>query len=209
MNAKTILGVVAALVVVVAVGLGPRLMHWFGPPAVVGETTTTTTSAVAIGGAFELVNGDGETVTEQDFKGKWMLVYFGYTFCPDVCPTSLGTIAAALDSLDPETVGQITPVFITVDPERDTPDVVGQYVSHFHPAMVGLTGSQEQIDAAVQVYRAYSKKAPQEEGPYLMDHSSVTYLMNPEGEFVRHFSHGVSPDDMAEGLRKALTSAGA
>ncbi|WP_404382648.1 SCO family protein [Caenispirillum salinarum] len=208
MNMKTVLGIVAALVVVVAIGLGPRLAHWFGV-AVPGASTSETTAAVSIGGPFELVNGAGETVTDKDFRGKWMLVYFGYTFCPDVCPTSLGTVAAALDGLDPETVEKITPVFITVDPERDTPEAVGKYVSHFHPDMVGLTGSPEQVDAAVKVYRAYYKKQPQEDGPYLMDHSSVTYLMNPEGDFVRHFSHGVPPDAMADGLREAMGVPGA
>ena len=205
MNAKTILGIVAALAVVVAVGLGPRLAHWFGLPG----STTETTAAVSIGGPFDLVNGAGETVTDKDFRGKWMLVYFGYTFCPDVCPTSLGTVAAALGGLEPAVVEKITPVFITVDPARDTPEAVGEYVKHFHPDMVGLTGSAEQVEAAVQAYRAYYKKQPQEDGPYLMDHSSVTYLMNPEGEFVRHFSHGIAPDAMAEGIREAVASAGA
>ncbi|EKV32038.1 Cytochrome oxidase biogenesis protein [Caenispirillum salinarum AK4] len=206
MNMKTVLGIVAALVVVVAVGLGPRLAHWFGVP---GASTSETTAAVSIGGPFELVNGAGETVTDQDFRGKWMLVYFGYTFCPDVCPTSLGTVGVALDGLDPAIVEKITPVFITVDPERDTPEAVGKYVAHFHPDMVGLTGSPEQVDAAVKAYRAYYKKQPQDDGPYLMDHSSVTYLMNPEGEFVRHFSHGTTPDAMAEGLREAVGAPGA
>lgn len=204
MNAKTILGVIAALVVVVAVGLGPRLLHWFGGSGSGAETS----AGVSIGGPFELVNGAGETVTDKDFRGKWMLVYFGYTFCPDVCPTSLGTIAAALDGMEPELVEKITPVFITVDPERDTPEVVGKYVRYFHPNMVGLTGSAEQVDAAAQAYRAYYKKQPQEDGPYLMDHSSVTYLMNPDGAFVRHFSHGVAPDEMAAGIREAMMSAG-
>lgn len=209
MNAKTIFGVIAALVVVVAVGLGPRLAHWFGIPGASTGAVTGTTAAVTIGGPFELVNGAGETVTEQDFRGQWMLVYFGYTFCPDVCPTSLGTAVAALDGMDPALEEKITPVFITVDPERDTPEVVGEYVSHFHPRMVGLTGTQEQVDAAVQGYRAYYKKQPQEDGPYLMDHSAVTYLMNPEGEFVRHFSHGIAPDAMADGIREAMGVPGA
>lgn len=182
---------------------------WPTGSGVPGGSNDTTTAAVTIGGPFELVNGDGDIVTDQDFRGQWMLVYFGYTFCPDVCPTSLSTVAAALDSLDPALAEQITPILITVDPERDTPEVIGEYVSHFHPRMVGLTGTQEQVDAAVQGYRAYYKKQPQEDGPYLMDHSAVTYLMNPEGDFVRHFSHGIAPEEMAKGIREAMDVPGA
>lgn len=209
MSPKAILGVIAALVVVAAVGLGPRLMHWFGPAATVTEGGSTTTSAVAIGGPFTLVNGAGETVTQEAFRGQYMLVYFGYTFCPDVCPTSLGTVGAAMDALPDAVAQQVTPVFITVDPERDTPEVVGDYVRHFHPRMVGLTGSAEQVDAAVKAYRAYYQKAPQEDGPYLMDHSSIVYLMGPDGQFIRHFSHGTPPDEMAEGIADAVGAAGA
>lgn len=202
------LAVIAALLVVVVVGLGPRLAQWAGIG--MGDSSGGgSTSAVAIGGPFTLVNGAGETVTEQDFKGKWSVVYFGYTFCPDVCPTGLSTVGQAIDMLPPDMQEQVVPVFVSVDPERDTPEVVGEYVRHFHPRMVGLTGSPEQVAEAAKEYKVYYKKVEEGDGPYLMDHSAIAYLMGPDGQFVRHFSHGVSPEDMAKGLRQAMADGAA
>lgn len=204
------LAIVAALLVVIVVGIGPRLAQWAGVGMDHGGgSTTTTTSAVAIGGPFTLVNGAGETVTEQDFRGKWTVVYFGYTFCPDVCPTGLATVASALDMLPADMQEKVVPVFVSVDPERDTPEVVGEYVSHFHPRMVGLTGTPEQVTAVAKEYKVYYKKVEDGDGPYLMDHSAIAYLMGPDGQFVRHFSHGVSPDDMAKGLQQAIADGAA
>jgi protein SCO1/2 len=160
---------------------------------------------VSIGGPFTLVNGDGRTVTDQDFRGQWMLVYFGYTFCPDVCPTSLSVVAGALDKLGPAELDKITPVFITVDPARDTPAVMKDYASAFHPKMVGLTGSDEQVAAAMKAYKVYAAKAKGgEPTAYTVDHSSILYLIGPDGRFVAHFPHGTGSDDLAAALKKHL-----
>jgi len=157
-----------------------------------------------VGGPFELVDGEGRPVTDEDFRGDYMLVYFGFTYCPDVCPTELQNMSRALEVLGDEAEA-VRPVFITVDPERDTPEVMESYVENFHPRMVGLTGSPEQIEKAAKAYRVYYKKAESESASeYLMDHTSIVYLMGPEGEFLRHFSYGTSPEDMAQGIRSYL-----
>ena len=138
-----------------------------------------------VGGPFALVDGDGRTVTDRDFRGKYMLVYFGYTFCPDVCPTSLNTVSDALDRLGPK-ADKIQALFISVDPARDTPQVVKQYAAAFGPRIKGLTGSPAQIEIAGKAYRVYYKEHRTGTGPgdYTMDHSSVLYLMGPDGAFI-------------------------
>jgi len=158
-----------------------------------------------IGGPFQLVNQDGKTVTQADFAGKYMLMYFGYTFCPDVCPTSLTEMSGALDLLGAK-AAKVTPIFVTVDPERDTPDQLKMYVEHFHPNLVGLTGTQDQVAAAAKVFKAYYAKVGDgyDDNDYLMDHSSITYLMGPDGKFVTHFGHGVAADVMAKRLHEIL-----
>jgi cytochrome oxidase Cu insertion factor (SCO1/SenC/PrrC family) len=158
-----------------------------------------------IGGPFVLVNQDGKTVSEADFKGKYMLIYFGFTYCPDVCPTSLTTMGDALDILG-DKAENITPVFITVDPERDDPEALKMYVEYFHPRLVGLTGSVDQVTAAAKSYKAYFSKFGDGYGDddYTMDHSSITYLMAPDGKFVTHFGHGVEAEPMAEKLLEVL-----
>lgn len=157
-----------------------------------------------VGGPFELVDGEGRTVTDEEFRGEYMLVYFGYTYCPDVCPTELQNMSRALELLGEEAEA-VRPVFITVDPERDTPEVIESYIENFHPRMVGLTGSPEQIEKAAKAYRVYYKKAESgSASEYLMDHTSIVYLMGREGEFLRHFGYGTSPEDMAQGIRSYL-----
>lgn len=166
----------------------------------------------AIGGPFTLVNQDGETVTEADFHGKAMLIYFGYTFCPDVCPFSLQTMAAALDMLSPEERAQIQPVLITVDPERDTVEQLAQYVTSpaFPDGLVGLTGTPEQIADVASAYRiVYQRAETETAGDYLMDHSSIVYLMGFEGEFVDIFTHSADPPSMAARLQDFLEENGA
>jgi protein SCO1/2 len=155
-----------------------------------------------IGGHFELVNGDGATVTEQDFAGRFMLIYFGYTYCPDVCPTELQVMASALDRLAPEVAERIVPVFISIDPERDTPEVVGDYVALFHPRMVGLTGSERQVSQAAKAWRVYySKVEDPEASDYLMNHSSFIYLMGPDGGLLTIYRHDATAGQIAESLR--------
>ena len=163
--------------------------------------------APKIGGPFSLVNQKGMPVTDEIFRGRYMLIYFGYTFCPDVCPTSLQVMPDALSMMDEKDMQKIVPIFITIDPERDTPEVLKDYVPNFHPKMVGLTGTKEQIVSAAKAYRAYFNKVVEEGGDdkeYLMDHTSITYLMGPEGQFVKHFPHGYDPKKMAERLTAIL-----
>jgi protein SCO1/2 len=194
-KSRSSLVAILALVVVAALAVGARLWVWSGSEH----------SAVAIGGPFTLVDGDGRTVTDKDFRGRWMLVYFGYTFCPDVCPTSLSVVANALDKLEPAQLDKVVPLFITVDPARDTTAVMKDYVAAFHPKMVGLTGTPEQIAAVTKAYKVYAAKAKgADEANYTMDHSSILYLMAPDGSFAAHFPHGTSADDLAAGLKGRL-----
>lgn len=138
-----------------------------------------------IGGPFTLTTGDGRTVTDRDFAGKYRIVYFGYTFCPDVCPVDVQIIGAGLkafETQDAARAAKVVPIFITVDPERDTPPVVKQFAAAFHPRMVGLSGTPEQIAAVAKGYGAYfAKKPPAPGGGYMVDHSRQAYLMGPEG----------------------------
>jgi cytochrome oxidase Cu insertion factor (SCO1/SenC/PrrC family) len=159
-----------------------------------------------VGGPFTLVNQDGKTVTDRDFRGKFMLVYFGYTFCPDVCPTELTVIAGAMDKLGP-LADKVAPIFVTVDPLRDTPKTIKTYVADFHPRLIGLTGSKEQVAAAAKAYHVYYRKSGPEQAAadYTVDHSSYVYLMAPDGSFVTHFAFGITADRMADELRKRLS----
>lgn len=165
----------------------------------------TSVGKATVGGPFSLVDHTGRRVTEADFRGRYMLVYFGYTFCPDVCPSGLQVMAAALEQLG--TKGeQITPVFISVDPERDTPAQLAQYVPSFHPRLVGLTGTAEEIQSVARAYRVYYKKMKDEKSSadYTVDHSSIIYLMNPAGEFVTHFTHATPVATMVERILGVL-----
>ena len=162
-------------------------------------------STVSVGGPFTLTNTAGETVTEADFAGRHMLIYFGYTFCPDVCPTELGNITVALNMLDPAVADQVTPVFITIDPERDTPDILAEYVPLFHEDLIGLTGSREQIDRVAQQYRIFFRKVEDPDYTYyLMDHSSFVYLMDETGELVSMFAYGTEPESLAETINASV-----
>ncbi|MFZ5963243.1 SCO family protein [Thalassococcus sp. BH17M4-6] len=151
-----------------------------------------------IGGPFELVNSDGQTVTDADVITKPSLVYFGYTFCPDVCPLDTARNAEAVDVLA-ERGEEVTPIFISIDPARDTPEVVGQFASNLHENMIGLTGSPEQVKAASQAYRTYYQSQDDGSDPYyLVDHSTFTYLVLPEHGFVEYFRRDVPPEELAD-----------
>jgi len=160
--------------------------------------------ASAIGGPFSLVDQNGKTVTDAELKGKWSLVYFGYTHCPDACPTALNDIAIALDELGPQR-SEVRPVFITVDPERDTAEVLKSYVTAFDAPIMALTGTPEEIAQAAKGYRVYYAKHPEAGGDYSMDHSSVIYVMDPEGRFTASFTQQNTPEEIAERLKKLLT----
>ena len=155
-----------------------------------------------IGGPFQLVNQDGKTVTDKDFAGKYLLVYFGYTSCPDMCPTGLQSISRAMDLLKSD-ADKVQPLFITVDPPRDTPARLKQYDAAFHPKIVGLTGTAEQIAAVAKEYQVYYEKGEGEDD-YEIEHSSVIYLMNTQGKLVRTFDEEVDPAVIVDSLHKEL-----
>jgi protein SCO1 len=164
-----------------------------------------TSGKALIGGPFELVGKDGKTVTDKDFRGRYMLVFFGFTRCPDICPAELQVISAALEELGPD-ADKVVPIFITLDPERDTADVVTAYVQNFGPSFVGLTGSPEAINQAAKAYRVVYQKFQDESmgDNYSIDHSALAYLMGPDGAFVTHIPYGTPPKKMAETLRRYL-----
>ena len=159
--------------------------------------------AVPIGGAFALQDGAGRTVTDRDFRGRWMLVYFGYTRCPDACPTALQDMANALDLVGARK-SEVAIVFITVDPARDTPQVMKDYVSGFEAPITALSGSPDAIAVAARAYRVYYAKHPTKDGGYDMDHSSIIYLMDKAGRFQANFTHETPPQQIAAKLRAVL-----
>ena len=168
----------------------------------VDNAGTTVQSSVPIGGSFTLTDQDGRTVTDADYRGKYLLVYFGYTYCPDVCPTELGAMARAVDLLGVQGE-KVQPLLISVDPERDTVAHLKEYVPLFHPRLVGLTGTPEQVKAVAKAYRVYYAKAPLKDGrpdEYLMDHSSFIYLMGPDGRFLGVYPAGTTADRLAQDL---------
>lgn len=200
-----VLGVVACALVAFAAVKGVRLIQ--DKPQQAGGGIIINAAGGDVGGPFTLVNHDGETVTDADFRGRYMLIFFGFSFCPDVCPTELQAMGRALDRLDPETAEKIVPLFISVDPARDTPEELAKYVKAFHPRMIGLTGSRAQIDAAVQEFRAYYKLGqPSEPGAkdYLVDHTSFQYLVGPDGELAAILRAGAGPEEIADALRRLV-----
>lgn len=158
-----------------------------------------------VGGPFTLVDHNGKTVTDKDFRGRYMLVAFGFTHCPDICPSGLQLMAAAVDALGARSE-RVTPVFISIDPERDTPAQLAQYVKSFHPRLVGLTGSPAAVDVAVRAYRVYARKVEDAKSTvgFTFDHSSLIYFMGPDGSYLAHFSHATSVDKLVERMGKLL-----
>jgi protein SCO1 len=165
---------------------------------------TGTLLASAIGGPFQLVDQNGKPFGDSDLKGKWHLVFFGYTNCPDTCPTALNELSLALDRLGKER-DDVSIVFITVDPERDTPEVLKPYVANFDAPIIALTGSVEEVAQAAKAYRVYYAKHPRTEGGYDMDHSAVIYVMDPQGRFAATFTPDSTAQAIAERLQKLLS----
>jgi protein SCO1/2 len=189
-----LVGALAGLIVLTGLGAAAVLPRLAGPgPA--------TADAVTIGGPFALVDGHGKTVTDKDFRGRYMLIYFGYTHCPDACPATLNDISLALDKLTPAERARVVPLFITVDPERDTPAMIGDYVAAFSKDFVGLTGDRAAISAAEAEYHVYAEKHPLKHGDYAMDHSSIMYVMGPDGGFVGVINDGTKPVEIAQRLK--------
>ncbi|HLA01519.1 MAG TPA: SCO family protein [Aestuariivirga sp.] len=158
-----------------------------------------------VGGPFSLTDQEGRKVTDKDFRGHYMLVFFGYTYCPDICPTELQVMSAALDNLGAK-ADDIQPIFISVDQQRDTPEVLKQYVTNFHPRLVGLTGSAEEIASVARAYRVYFSKVENNSEPdaYLMDHSTIMYLMDGQGKFVKHFTYSTDAAALAKAIEEAI-----
>jgi cytochrome oxidase Cu insertion factor (SCO1/SenC/PrrC family) len=176
---------------------------WHESETVPGLGRSVITGQADVGGPFRLTDQNGKAVSDADFRGRYMLIYFGYSFCPDVCPTTLSVMAQALDRLGGES-RRVTPIFITIDPERDTPQVLGDYMKAFGPSFVGLTGSAPAIKDVEKKYRVYAVKKPLEKGAYGMDHSSVLYLMGPDGKMISFYDEAISPDDLAKDLRQKI-----
>lgn len=160
----------------------------------------------AIGGPFELVNGKGETVTDKTFAGKPTAMFFGFTYCPDVCPTTLSELQGWMEALGPD-AERLNYAFVTVDPERDTPDVLQDYVGAFDERITPLTGSREQIDAMMKTYRVYAKRVPLDDGDYTMDHSAAVYLMNEDNKFVGTIAYGEAEENALAKLNRLIKNA--
>ncbi len=161
--------------------------------------------ASAIGGPFHLVDQNGKPFTDADLKGKWHLVFFGYTHCPDVCPTTLNDLSLAFDKLSKQERAEVGIVFISVDPERDTPQVMKSYLASFDAPAIGLTGTVDEVKQAAQAYRVYYAKHPLSGGDYEMDHSALIYVMDPQGRFNSTLSLDSTAEQMAARLQKLLS----
>lgn len=199
MNPRRLLVFALAAVLAALVVLGIRLY--------LADRTTADAQLgrPAIGGAFALTDQEGRAVTDATYRGKLLLVFFGYTYCPDVCPTELQGITLVLDELKDAAGAKVQGLFVTIDPARDTPQALKEYLSNFHPAIQGLTGTPEQVAAAARAYKAYYAKAKDNgDGSYLMDHSAFVYLMDGEGRYLAHFRPGAATDDIVAAIRKRL-----
>ena len=185
------------------------LLLRLGKDSTIESNSAESSLSAAIGGAFALTDHLGVRRSQDDFSGRPMLIYFGFTYCPDVCPTALDIMGGALDNLkelDEEAYEKLQPVFISVDPARDTPPVLRDYLTYFHPRLTGLTGSQADIDAVKSVYKIYAARgaAVDENGNYSVDHSSFFYLMDGNNRYMAHYDHALTPELLAEKLAVAL-----
>jgi cytochrome oxidase Cu insertion factor (SCO1/SenC/PrrC family) len=199
MTFSRIMMFIAAMVVAIALGLTVNSLFLKGE-----RSGTGTIGVAAIGGPFELVSHKGEVVRDTDYRGAYLLVMFGYTSCPDVCPTELQLITEAMEQLGPA-ARKVQPLMITIDPERDTAALLADYVSNFHPAIIALTGSVDQVKAAAKAYKVFFAKGEVDaDGDYFMDHSSFIYLMSPDGIYLHHFAPSSSPEAMAQKIGEVM-----
>ena len=178
---------------------------WYQSEQVPQLGRVVSTGQLEVGGSFRLTDQNGQTRSDTDFRGKYMLIYFGYSFCPDVCPTTLAVMSEALSKMGPD-AKRIVPVFITTDPERDTPKVLKDYMDAFGPEFVGLTGSVADIRAVEKKFRVYAKKQPLESqnakpAGYGVDHSNVLYRVGPDGKTVSYYTEAMPPDELAKDLK--------
>lgn len=201
---------ILAAALVIALIAGVLLWRAGSEPVTAGSSGEASSSAqgtgiATIGGPFTLTDETGHEVTDADFTGKYMLIYFGFTSCPDVCPTELQAMTTAIDALG-AAGDNIQPVLVSVDPERDTPEVLAPYVKQFSPRLKGLTGTPDQLAAVAKEYKVFYEKVKDETSSddYTMDHSSVVYLMGPDGKFLTFFGPGTTPDKMAEKIKSLM-----
>jgi protein SCO1/2 len=199
MRSGKLFAIATAAVIGGAGALGWVFSVWFPPEAAVVQVT----GDPVIESEFELVDQTGKTVRGEDLHGKWQLVFFGFTSCPDICPTTLANVTAALEELGPA-AGKLQPLLITVDPERDTAPILEEYLTAFDPRILGLTGTPEQVGKALRSFRVYASKRPLEGGDYTMDHSAFIYLMDPAGEYAAHFSPQEPVEAMVEKIRSTV-----
>lgn len=196
---------ILAIAVVILLALLAATLAWkylaIGPSGISRDGAGS--GEVSIGGPFSLTNQDGKTVSDADYRGRFMLVYFGFTFCPDICPTDLLIMSQTMKLLGDD-AKQVAPIFISIDPARDTVAQLKDYLSNFNPPVEGLTGSQAAIDAVVKEYKVYARKVENPKGDYTMDHSAFMYLMDKNGKYVTHFAHNTPPEDMAVAIRKHI-----
>jgi protein SCO1/2 len=188
-------GLIAFVVALIVIVGGFAYTQFMEPPGAPER------APLSIGGPFTLRDENGVVQHDTDFRGKLMLVYFGYTYCPDACPTTLAMMSQTLVKLGPAAT-EFAPIFITVDPERDTPSQMKQYMQSFDPHFTALTGSAAQIEQAAAEYHVYYRKVPETGGEYTLDHSSVIYLMGRDGRYIGYFDANIDPNDLAQGLRK-------
>jgi protein SCO1/2 len=197
---RTPLALIPYLIAAVAVAAG---LLWHAGDSLSGANRVVGQGEASIGGPFSLTDQDGQVRQTADFRGRFMLVYFGYSYCPDICPTSLAVMADALDKLGAE-AERVVPIFVTVDPGRDTPRVLKAYLKAFGPRFMGLSGDAKAIAAAARAYRVYYQKRSLKGGGYAMDHSSHIYLMGPDGNFIALYDETLGPDGLAQALKKRI-----
>lgn len=178
-------------------------MLWFAASEIAGPGQVVSEGQAQIGGPYHLRDQNGKQVSSADFRGRYQLIYFGYSYCPDICPTTLTIMAQALSQLGVDG-NSIAPIFITVDPARDTPAVLKPYLAAFSPRFIGLTGNESQISMVEKEFHIYAQKRSFPNGTYAMDHSSVIYLLNPEGRLVAYYSGSISPQKLTEDLRTKI-----
>ncbi len=180
---------------------------WYQSEQVPRLGRVVSTGKMEVGGPFRLTDHTGKPRSDSDFRGRYMLIYFGFTYCPDICPTTLAVMAEALDQLGPD-AQKIVPILITVDPERDTPAVLAEYVKAFGPSFVGLTSRAAEIEDVEKKFRVYAVKQPLGEAPkganYGVDHSNVMYLVGPDGKVIHFYTEAISPDALAKDLKAKI-----
>lgn len=201
-----VIGVMLAALAVIAVASWVAWSWFIGGGQDAGPWGTALRTETNIGGPFSLIDQHGNRVTDKTYRGQYLIVYFGYGYCPDVCPTELANIASTMDLLGPK-AKKVTPLFISVDPERDTPEFLADYVVNFHPRLVGLTGTPEEIAKVAKAYKVFYAKSRSSRGDdYLMDHTSFVYLMGPDGGFLNMFRGQTDPKAMAQTIERIMAN---